>query len=293
MGGITVRRVYIVLGVLVLLIAISAYSQTVNPWDAAYEADPADTDLVSQGDDEIRALKSGVRERGEVSQVWDEGAAGSVMGYHLEGTAFADHDAADCSAIPLHADQEAGQLCHEIGDDSLWIAEAGGGSWVRVTPSHTNANGVLGNSADGYVPENAIILWDAVGGDGDENCDGVTTAGDCPCGYTKANEYDGLTIRGADEAAGDVNIPDAEGEDCEGDGSGNDPPCVTQAGRYDDTITITQMPAHTHEYTAANLDGGAVPAMVSPGAAGVASSSTGGGDDHYHPFRTVLFCRKN
>jgi hypothetical protein len=203
-------------------------------------------------------------------------------------TAWAIHDSADCSAEVIHADQEAGQLCHEVGDDSFWIADAGGGTWTQVHGGNTLANPI-------HVPQNAIILWDQA--TGDEACVGGAVAGDCPCGYVKADEFDGLTIRGADEAAGDANIPDTPAEDCEGDGSGNDPPCVTQAGRYSDTITTVQMPGHTHNVPNSPNDAGNEDALDGGQFASinrqVPTSSTGDDDPHYHPFRTVLFCRKS
>ena len=279
----------------ILLLAMPAFGQVVDPWNAAFELDPADTDLISAGDDEIRRLKTAISERLEVQHEWAAGAGESYMGFHLEGSAWI-LSSNNCNGEGIDADQEEGQLCRQTTDNSIWQASAGGvGTWTQLTPSRSNVSGVLGATFDGYVPTNAIILWDAVGGDGDEDCNGGTTAGECPCGYTKAGEYDGLTIRGADEAAGDVNIPDAEGENCVGDGSGNDPPCVTQAGRYADIITEVQMPAHTHDIDIEVDDDAKVGIStgIYPGPGPTVTNSTGDDDPHYHPFRTVLFCRKN
>ena len=280
------NRIWLVMFALLLATPVLAIT---DPWDGAYEVIPADTDLVSGGDDAIRSLKSSIRERMEVQHEWAAGAGETYMGFHREGSAWV-LDSADCSGEGIDADQEVGRLCRENTDQSLWVADVGGGNWVQVTPSQSNVNSVLGNTFDGYVPTNAIILWDAIGGNGDEDCDGLTTAGECPCGYEVADEFEGLTIRGADITPSEANIPDLEGESCIEPGAMGT--CTAQAGMYDDTLTEVQMPAHTHDMGQEAVSaGGVVVADTAPG--GLLTESTGDDGPHYHPFRTVLFCRKN
>lgn len=57
-------------------------------WDVAYEASPASTDPVASGDDQIRALKLEIRERGEEEHCWGTGGTGCVTdsGFHREGS---------------------------------------------------------------------------------------------------------------------------------------------------------------------------------------------------------------
>jgi len=259
-----------------LMVPGVALGQFTRNWNVAYEATPADTDLVSGGDDRIRDLKLDIRERMETQHYYGDGTHDTAV--HREGSAWALTHATDCTAVAITADHDDGRLCYEIDGGRMWIIESG--AWVELRAT----------------PLNSIILWDELT-DGDENCDGVTTAGDCPCGYEEIDAFRGLTIRGADSAGAELNIPDSAGESCVGDGSANDPPCVTQAGRYDDTITTVQMPGHTHDVP--HFDGGGLADVIrsgdsgaAPGAPDEATTSTGGDDDHYHPFRTVLFCRK-
>jgi hypothetical protein len=171
-------------------------------------------------------------------------------------------------AIGNHED---GYLCYDTVLYSLWVYDATAVAWVAV-----NA-----------VAPGTVVLFDH--------------ATVCPDGYTRYAALDGLTLRGPDIAAADPNIPDTANVDCTGGGGAGGCGPGAVPGRYDDTITETQMPAHDHPLHLAK-------AVVSPAdffiqavlTGGVAWEAdvlsiedTGGDDDHYHPFRTVLFCEKD
>lgn len=61
-------------------------------WDASFEATPANSDLVSQGDDRIRELKVEIADRGEGEHCWGTSGTGgcaSDLGFHRIGSARA------------------------------------------------------------------------------------------------------------------------------------------------------------------------------------------------------------
>lgn len=244
-------------------------------WDAAFEGEPLDTDSVGAGAEEIRTLKEGIRERMEVQHQFGDA---EDTGFHKEGSAWAFYDA-DCAGEAPDADHEDGRLCVDTTDLSLWILDSVAAAYEAV-----NA-----------VPQNAIILWTEV--TGDENCDGTPGAGECPCGYDEDEAFRSLTIRGADMGGLDGHIPDDPGETCDGVG---DPAGCNAAGNvngmYDDTIEILQMPLHDHTidtYTYRSTPGTKI--FVDNIAANWLAETTwavGGSDEHYHPFRTVMFCKK-
>lgn len=147
------------------------------------------------------------------------------------------------------------------------------------------------------LPEGAIVLWDQASG-----CGGV--AGSCPCGFSAASGFDAVTVRGAEVG---------------------DTPGVNQGQvGVSDALTLAQLPLHTHDLEDAGPhrhahDPNAAKALGSPGSElGLDSfgggwpieaaqerpalsagdhnhvvQPAGGGAPHYHPFRTVLFCRKD
>lgn len=70
-------------------------------WDASFEATPANTDPVSQGDDRIRDLKENVRERLESEHYFGTLASAGDTGRHREGSAVAFYAAADPVSMPF------------------------------------------------------------------------------------------------------------------------------------------------------------------------------------------------
>lgn len=121
------------------------------------------------------------------------------------------------------------------------------------------------------LPAGAIILWDQ--------------SDECPTGYSAALEYAGLTIRGA--GAGEPGIPTLPGTECPG-GAG----CDADA-RYDDVLDVDEMPSHTHDLDSVALFGAEAGVAFGIPSTPFSTSAAGGGQPHYHPFRTVLFCRKD
>ncbi len=261
-----------------LLFAVWAVNSgvIVPAWNAAYEAQPLNGDPISAGAAQIRTLKGGVAERMAVEHMFgdraDPGAnppqtAAHDDGLHRTGSATS-LTSADCSLEVPDALRDDGWLCIETADWTTWAWTTAGG-WVRV----------------GGTPTNSIILWDF--------------SDTCPTGYAEATEFRNLTIRGADTASGDADIPDSAGNNCVGDGGGA--PCANPAvvGMYDDTITEIQLPGHTHDVNTTNIPGPTDMVQWIAGALGFivvapdAATTTGGDDDHYHPFRTVIFCKKS
>lgn len=282
------RHIWLV--ILAMVFSMPAMAQ-VDPWDNNFEANPGDSDLVSDGDNQIRQLKHAIRERAEVQHEWAAGVGEAQMGFHLEGSAWA-LDEPDCSGVILTLNQEVGQLCRESTDQSLWVADAAGGGWEQVSAGITP---VITAGVLTPVPQHGIILWDQGALSGDEDCNTVADDG-CPCGWTEATEFQGLTIRGADSAAADLAIPDDDGDDCTGGGGagGCDAAAGATPGKYADLITETQLPDHSHDTDVVSAGNGVLSALDSgPGVGVTDTTGTMGNEAHYHPFRTVLFCRKN
>lgn len=159
------------------------------------------------------------------------------------------------------------------------------------------------------VPTGTILLWDQGTG-----CDGE--ARECPCGYDEAGEFRGRTLRGADGVGASADIPDEAGASLG---------MPDEAGRYGDALTATEAPTHAHGMTAFGgahghplIDASAGELVLrnveastglsvfddirntpragfgtTQGAGGHRHDvSSSGGGPHYHPFRTVLFCRR-
>jgi hypothetical protein len=106
-------------------------------WDASFEATPANTDLVSQGDDRIRELKVETADRAEKETCWGAtgtGGCANDTGWHREGSArgFLETTAPtalkDLALTPLGAND----------DGRLWIDSDG-------------ADNIGGNNDDGQL----------------------------------------------------------------------------------------------------------------------------------------------
>jgi hypothetical protein len=246
-------------------------------WNSAWELDPVSSDPMGQGDDHIRNLKREIRGRAETEHTW--------------GTTFFDPNTPTALTVTDFFNGTTGAEDSALDEGRLWV-DSGNGNTLYVYESAFEE--VVA------IPTDAIILWDDP--NGDEDCDGGETAGDCPCGFTRAAEFDGLTVRGALAVGGDpndtLNVPDIVGVTCS-DPNDVGASCNASADEYDDTLDTAEMPAHDHQLS---IDIGAVvhtsPTRVAGGAVTDATDSdamlnTGGGGAHYHPFRTVIFCRKS
>jgi len=159
----------------------------------------------------------------------------------------------------------------------------------------------------GAVPEGALVLWDQATG-----CDGEART--CPCGYQEAGEFGGRTIRAADWLDFIPALPDDPGVSLGQVGG---------TGEFGDALGVGQTPAHQHTLAAVGqhdhplaADSGYVAHDVGSNRYietdddhrqdgsiyddGTTTDAGGhnhvfldsGGGPHYHPFRTVLFCRR-
>lgn len=154
------------------------------------------------------------------------------------------------------------------------------------------------------VPRGAMVVWDQPVG-----CDGGARR--CPCGFDEAGEFRGRTARAADRLAADVNLPDQAGVTL------GDPEAE---GRFGDRLGATETPSHVHDHPdgpvhshrvsdqeTAYFWGSSDPRMEIHSDHRIGSSASGSSsqdgahrhemvsaaaEPHLHPFRTVLFCRK-
>jgi hypothetical protein len=164
------------------------------------------------------------------------------------------------------------------------------------------AHSLVDPSGDPPIPPGAIILWDMPTGCEDE-------PSSCPCGYTPVFDLAGRTARGADLLQASSDIPDEPGQ-VRGVPGGS--------GGFGDQLTIAEMPAHDHPGSGTGVSGSHThqvsinanddTASVFQKGGNVASDTLnisggahehpvavtlqGGDERHYHPFYTVLFCRK-
>lgn len=202
--------------------------------------------------------------------------------------------------------QSQGELLSALGDGPRFlqttvVSGPSGAINQVLQPRHEIASVPFAISAGNQIPAGAIILWDQATG-----CNGAALA--CPCGFLRAVEFDGVLVRGAATAPGGA-IPPTPGVKCPGGAS-----CTAAADHYDDDLEVAELATHGHPtmvYTSganswsSNGPGGfptgtnsndstAFPANAgAPGMEnGMQIGGEGGGQPHYHPFRTVLFCRR-
>lgn len=273
-------------------------------WGAALEASPTDSDLAANIDNFIRETRTAVRERGDTELSWDDTGGDTTQTGRLRPGA----------ARPFYQDAAPTVLTVSDSDGSTDLDD--GRLWFESDPE--SAAAVTTCCAKGYVrdqsasiagagakfvqmigvPTNGIILWAQA--TGDENCDGTMVADECPCGFVEDGTFGSLLVRGADTTNINGDVPNTPGITCAlgAAGVGCGAPADTN---YDDTLATVEMPAHTHNTVLdrENNDGAeAANAMFDTSTEDdaltqttIASSSTGGGQVHLHPFRTVLFCR--
>ena len=124
---------------IIMVIAWSPYLMAAAvSWTAGFEATPANSDQVSQGDDRIRELKETVRDHAEVEHRWGAGAPDST-GRHREGSAVAWYEsscptsntAGDAlTGTATYGTDDAGRLCKDSDDGISYIWE--GAAWDEL-----------------------------------------------------------------------------------------------------------------------------------------------------------------
>lgn len=126
----------------VLLAAPFAWA-TLQTWDSGtFEASPANSDPVSQGDDKIRELKENIRERAEVEHLWGTISSGGDNGRHREGSARAFYESSDPSALANSSTDTSGSGALDEGrllrrSDTGDLKIYNGSAWVAALTSLT------------------------------------------------------------------------------------------------------------------------------------------------------------
>lgn len=275
---------------------LASFSASPQAWTAAFETNPANTDSVSQADDHMRQMKLEIRDRLEGEHDFAElGNVTTDTGRHLEGSARAFRQTtaptvggAITDACLAEADYDGNRGCD---DGRLWVDSDGPdntGSTADDNALYVSVDSDSDGDADSWaaipslLPTNSIILWDA--------------SDSCPSGFTEATEFRGLMARGADRASATVDIPDSAGASCTGSALGTGCSATGGTDNYDDTLSRDEMPSHNHEIngsTSTGSFGNSFDFMGGGANENGTTGSTGGGENHLHPFRTVLFCKKS
>jgi hypothetical protein len=208
-------------------------------------------------------------------RIYDQ-ATGGTLKYSQTVTAYV---AAGAYSLDL-APSVAGQLSSAFADWprflEVTVVSGPGGSINQLLLPRQEITSVPFVLAD--IPVGAIILW----------MDGPT----CPQGYAEVTALRNVTVRGADTGNSNSGIPNDPGVGCPGG-----PGCNAAQGQYDDTLDVSEMPSHSHGLTTTNsYAGGPSQNMFNqaPGPLNVTTqtSAVGAGQAHYHPFATVLFCKR-
>lgn len=125
--------------VLFVMLAWSPYLfGALQTWDlATFEASPANSDQVSQGDDKIRELKENIRDRAEVEHLWGTISTGGDNGRSREGNARVFYDNSEPSALSNSVTDTAGsgaldegRLWRDANDGDLKVYS--GSAWVQA-----------------------------------------------------------------------------------------------------------------------------------------------------------------
>ena len=279
--------------------AWAAFTASPTPWSATFEANPVGTDSPALLDDIDRQVKVEVRSRVETEHDFGTQAVSGDTnddGRHREGSARAFVQSTEppvdgtTAAICLPtADDDGDRHCDEgriwmdSDDNALYVAE------------DTGADGDADVWTRTGFPTGGIILW--------------TDSETCPTGFTEQTAFRGLLVRGTDIGASTANVPDTSGVSCSGAGLGSGCDATGGTDNYDDDLSTDEQPAHTHTHEAdqgryaggaggepftKSFDNGGTPAgQGASSIAAIASNSTGGGEDHLHPFVTALFCKRD
>jgi hypothetical protein len=145
-------------------------------WNSTFEATPAGTDAISDGDNQIRNTRLEVRTRGQREHAWGNG--GPDDGYHLEGAArafYTDTDPAvlNSAATPsggggaaLSSANSRGRYASYTVDGNYWYRVYDGSAWreVKVMPTVSAVNSTYAGTFDGTVHylQNSAGLADLV-----------------------------------------------------------------------------------------------------------------------------------
>jgi hypothetical protein len=141
-----------------------AYTRT---WDAAYEAYPAATDLVSEGDDRIRNLKTDTRERFAKDHYFDIAGTDADHGEHSKVTlrvGSAPTQAADKGMLYAKDVSSKAELFYRDEDGNEVQLTSGGKILVAsgaklVTFTHTgNVTGDQSITGVGFTPTNLLVI---------------------------------------------------------------------------------------------------------------------------------------
>lgn len=279
-------------------------------WDTStFEGAPGASDVMSEGDDHMRRTKVEIRGRLETEHHFGTNEDAGDDGRHREGSCMIFMQDAAPTAITVNdyhnGTNAAANATLEQG--RVWADTNNGNTLYTYDAAFEEAIA---------IPTGVIVLWDDP--NGDEDCDGSETAGDCPCGFTRTDAFDGLMARGALAVGADPNdiymVPDVVGARCDMSAPGYSVAAACNADpntSYDDTLDIAEMPLHGHpaRYQGTggvvnDADGGIMVEnsddsnyAANTGAAsatlGNAIGGTGGATEHLHPFISVLFCKKS
>jgi hypothetical protein len=142
----------------------------------------------------------------------------------------------------------------------------------------------LASPAPNPLPTGAIILWQETN--------------TCPAGFIEIPEFRGLTVRGADLGSLRAGIPNGVGVSCDGDGAiGAGCGDGVDATPYNDKLEVAELAKHRHTLTDNSGAGDQDDSFDSGGDTTtpnetVNTNYVGNDVAHYHPFRTVIFCKR-
>jgi len=242
-----------------------AFSRT---WNAAYEAQPADVENISLGAGRIRNLKSDIQERLEI----DHFHAGDAQdGEHKKLTFGAP------IATPANIANKGFLYGKDVNSKIELHWEDEDGNEIQITSA-----GVL----IGVTITGEIRMW--------TTSSAPTGWVDCDGSAISRTTFAGLfavigTTFGVGDGSTTFNIPDFDGRVPLGAGTGDASDATAHAladkeGTETHTLSIAEMPAHTHEQDTRT---GLVGAGAQPGISSVSNrlregttQSTGGGGSH-------------
>ena len=107
-----------------------------NLWDGTYENNPADTDIIGEGNEEFQTLKKAIRERmaNDHEMVTTDGSGQVRHGLHKQGSARLYVSASAPTALPNETalgSSDVGRLWFKTGDATLWEYDAVT-PWVQI-----------------------------------------------------------------------------------------------------------------------------------------------------------------
>ena len=254
-------------------------------WNAAFEADPANSDDVSDGASEIRKLKNTLRERLEMEHYWDEGGTDADHGEHLKTTFHAplaaDPDpGADKAALYSKDVDSKAELHWEDEDDNvLQITSKGtismpAGIMMPYGGATAPTGWLLCDGSD--VSRTTYATLFGIIGETFGVGNGSTTFG--------LPDMRGRFPLGKDNMGGnsaDI-VTDAEADSIGGTGGNELKDLEHEHATAGHTLTIAEMPAHTHTEVGWNPNAGGYTGSGSGNKQNTNTGSAGGGGSHDH-----------